>query len=170
MRLFPTSLARPILCTRSIICISTGEKMGILVHGNRKKRLLMIGFSDLKSALGQVLWADSELCGLEVEYGDLCLIVRESTGGLKRVICEGSIGYELAGFWDEIVIASVEVMNEGAFLDLCLLNLKRRLGGAAPPSGSEARNREKTWQLVLIFDDANQLNVAMKGLRVEVVR
>lgn len=128
----------------------------------------MTGPSDAVLALGQVLWADAELCRVEVDYGDLHLLVRESTGSLKRVICEGYLGYEIAGFWDEVVIASVEVLDSGSFLDRCLSSLNRRLGALPLPSGSEARNRSCAMQLVLTLDDGCQLNVAMKGLRVEV--
>jgi len=128
----------------------------------------MTGLSNVTLTLHQVLWADAELGRIEVDYDDLCLIVRESTGSLKRVICEGYLGFELAGFWDEVVIMSAEVVAGGSFLDRCLSSLDRRLGHSPPASGSEARNRERAMQLVLTLDDGCQLNVAMKGLRVEV--
>jgi len=127
----------------------------------------MTGLSNATSTLHQVLWADAELGRLEVDYDDLCLVVRESTGTMKRVICEGYLGFELAGFWDEVVIMSAEVVAGGPFLDRCLSSLDRRLGHSPLASGSEARNRERAMQLVLTLDDGCQLNVAMKGLWVE---
>ncbi len=129
----------------------------------------MVGPSDSALTLAQVIWPDAELSRIEIDYDDLKLLVREASGTVKRVTCEGYLGYELSGFWDEIIVASAEVTEGGSFLDRCLSGIARRLGSSPLPSGSETRNRERAMQLVVTLGDGCQLNVAMKGLRVEVV-
>ena len=120
--------------------------------------------------LSQVLWPDAELCRIEVDYSDLQLVVKESTGLVKQVTCEGYLGYELTGLWDEMIISSAELAKEGPFLDRCLESITRRLGVSPPPSGSEARNRERAMQFTLTFSDGCQLNVATKGRRVDIAK
>jgi hypothetical protein len=119
------------------------------------------------AVLSDVLWPDAELCRIDIDYGDLRLVLRESSGLIKQVICEGYLGYELVGFWDEIVVANAELVDSGPFLDRCMSSIMHRLGTSPFPSGSEARNRERVMQLILTFGDGCQLNVATKGLRVE---
>jgi hypothetical protein len=110
---------------------------------------------------------DAELSRIEIDYDDLKLLVREESGATKRVTCEGYLGYELSGFWDEVIVASAAVTEGGSFLDRCLSGIARRVGATPLPSGSEARNRERAMQLVVTLSDGCQLHVAMKGLRVE---
>lgn len=129
----------------------------------------MAGLSDMALTLAQVAWADAELSRIEIDYDDVRLFVRESSGVVKRVSCEGYLGHQLIGFWDEIIVVAAELTDGGPFLDSCLSAIARRLKDKSLPSGSEARNRERAMQLVLTLGDGCQLSVAMKGLRVEVV-
>lgn len=129
----------------------------------------MVGPSDSASMLAQVIWPDAELSRIEIDYEDLKLLVREGSGAVKRVTCKGYLGYELSGFWDEVIITAAEVTEGGSFLDRCLSGIARRLGVAPLPSGSEARNQERAMQLVVTLGDGCQLHVAMKGLRVDAV-
>jgi hypothetical protein len=129
----------------------------------------MAGPSDFALILAQVLWPDAELSRIEIDYDDLKLLVREESGAIKRVTCQGYLGYELSGFWDEVIIATAEVTGEGAFLNRCLSGIALRAGSAPLPSGSEARNRERVMQLVVTLGDGCQLYVAMKGLCVDAV-
>lgn len=129
----------------------------------------MNGLSDATTAFRNVLWSDAELLGLAIDYSELILTLRESTGQVRRLICEGYLGYRTVGFWDEIVITRADLEGEGEFLESCLEGLANRLGVDRCPSGSEARNREIAMQLTITFQDDCELAVAMKGLRTEVV-
>lgn len=127
----------------------------------------MAGLSKARDAFNCILWPDAEIIGVNIGYGDLCLTIRESTGTEKKVVCAGYVGYELVGFWDEVVIVSAELSLRGVFLDRCMSSITQRLGTDLPLSGSEARNCDQGMQLVVSLDDGCQLNVAMKDLLVE---
>jgi hypothetical protein len=129
----------------------------------------MVGLSDATTAFHNILWSDAELVGIAIDYSDVVVTLRESTGLLRRVICEGYVGYRTAGFWDEIVIAKAELEPQGEFLESCLLSLTKRLGADRASSGSDARNRSMALQLTVTLLDDCELLVAMKGLRTEVV-
>lgn len=124
----------------------------------------MTGPSDATLALTKVVWPDAELLRIEIDYEDVKLHVREPTGQVRRVICQGYLGYELSGFWDEVVIVSAEVSNRGSYLDHCLDSIAKRLGISPLPTGSDIRNNGQPMQLILTLSDGCQLNVAMKGL------
>jgi hypothetical protein len=129
----------------------------------------MVGLFNATTAFRNILWSDAELLSIAIDYANLSLTIRESTGQLRRVICEGYIGYQTLGFWDEIVISKAELESEGKFLECCVKSLDGRLGTNRPESGSEARNRQASLQLTITFSDECRLFVAMKGLRTEIV-
>lgn len=129
----------------------------------------MTGHSNPKITLAQVVWADAEIQRIDMDYDDLSFLVLDGSGRLKRVICEGHLGFELAGFWDEMIVDFAELRESGAFLDRCLANISRRLGQSPLPSGNEVRNGRNAMQLVVTLIDGCELIVAMKGLRVELV-
>ena len=114
-----------------------------------------------------VLWTDAELLGITVDYDSLSLTLRESTGQVRRVVCEGYIGYEALGMWDEIVVAEARLSVVGPFLTRCIEELERRLGAARLPSGSEARNSRAAMELAIVLSDGCEVRVAMNGLRLE---
>ena len=125
--------------------------------------------SDATEQLHRVLWADAELSDIQIDYDRVCLLIDESTGARKRVICEGHIGFELVGFWDEVLIKAATVAAEGDLLQSCAEAIERRRGRTPLPSGSEARNHTKRLQFTLTLDDGCELKIAMSALRVESV-
>jgi hypothetical protein len=127
----------------------------------------MTGHSKSIDAFNSVLWADAELGPVDVDYDNFSFSILESTGVSKRIVCEGYLGYELVGFWDEIIIATGKLNTTGSFLDRCMLDIARRIGAKRLPSGSEARNREHGLQLVVTFLDGCELNIAMQSLRID---
>lgn len=135
-------------------------------RGVQRRKQVMAGLSKAIDAFNRILWADAEIVGVNIDYGDLSLTIRESMGTQKKVICAGYVGYELVGFWDEVVIVRAELSPRGVFLDRCMSSIAQRLGTDLPPSGSEARNCDQVMQLVVSLHDGCQLNVAMKDLRV----
>lgn len=127
----------------------------------------MDGLSRATTAYHNVLWTDAELLGVTVDYENLSLTLRESTGQIRRVVCEGCIGYEAIGVWDEIVVAEARLDVVGPFLTRCIEELERRLGATRLPSGSEARNSMAAMELTIVLSDGCEVRVAMKGLRLD---
>lgn len=127
----------------------------------------MDGLSRATTSYRNVLWADAELLGVTADYDSLSLTLRESTGEVRRIVCEGCIGYEAIGVWDEIVVAEARLNVGGPFLTRCIEELERRLGATRPPSGSQARNGRTTMELTVVLSDGCEIRVAMNGLRLE---
>jgi hypothetical protein len=126
----------------------------------------MDGLSRAASACRDVLWADAELICVAIDYGDLSLTLRESTGRVRRVVCEGYIGYEMVGTWDEIVVTEAHLESVSPFLTRCIDELERRLGAHRLPSGSAARNTRMAMQLTIVLSDGCEVHVAMNGLHI----
>lgn len=127
----------------------------------------MDGPSSATTAYSNVLWKDAELLGVTVDYENFSLTLRESTGQIRRVVCEGYIGYEALGVWDEIVVAEAHLDVVGPLLSRCIESLERRLGATPLPSGSEARNGTAAMELTIVLSDGCEVRVAMKGLRLD---
>jgi hypothetical protein len=127
----------------------------------------MDGLSSSTTAYHNVLWADAELLGIVANYENLSLTLRESTGQVRRIVCEGYLGYEALGVWDEVVVAHARLSAEGSFLTRCIASIERRLGPTRLPSGSEARNGSTTMELTIVLSDGCEVRVAMKGLHIE---
>lgn len=127
----------------------------------------MNGLSEFQIAYREVLWADAELIAITIDYENLTLTLRESTGKIQRLVCEGYVGYEMVGVWDEVVIAGARLDATGPFLARCINELDGRLGTNRRASGSEARNRTVTMELTIILSDGCEVHVAMKGLRLD---
>ena len=83
----------------------------------------MDGPSSAPTAYSNVLWTDAELLGVTVDYENFSLTLRESTGQIRRVVCEGYIGYEALGVWDEIVVAEAHLDVVGPLLSRCIESL-----------------------------------------------
>lgn len=127
----------------------------------------MDGLSRATTAYRDILWADAELLGITVDYENLSLNLRESTGRTRRLVCEGYIGYEVVGVWDEIVVARAHLDTKGQFLTRCIESLERRLGTSRLPSGSTARNGTTAVELVIVLSDGCEVRVATMGLLVD---
>lgn len=129
----------------------------------------MDGLSESMIAFHRVLWSDAELLGVAIDYANVSLTLRESTGRLYRVVCEGYIGYKAEGFWDEVVVAQARLDAEGVFLERCTQSLEERLGSSRLPSGCEIRNRAAGQQLTIELSDGCEVLIAMKRLHVNLV-
>jgi hypothetical protein len=123
-------------------------------------------FSD-EPMLHQVLWPDATLEQVMADYDSVALRIRESTGRIRTIRCEGHIGYALCGFWDEVIIERAEVRLEHPFLDLCVNSLSRRLGHELSESGNVERNTRK-WKVLLVhLSDGSCIEVAAAKFAVD---
>ena len=121
----------------------------------------MISHFDISAEINRdVLWPDAELEKIEIDYEQVSIILTESSGASKCVICSGHIGYEMVGTWDEIVISKAEIFREHDFLKRCKDNVAKRLGKECTDSGSIARNKRQPFLLQVEFTDGSKFRVA----------
>jgi hypothetical protein len=112
------------------------------------------------SQLHNVLWADAEIGSITIDYGDVSITVRESTGRQMVVRGRGYIGYSAIGFWDEVVVERADCDREDPFLEECLRSLEFRYGKKLPDAGSPERNRQSWNVLRIVLSDGVILKVA----------
>ena len=86
-----------------------------------------------------VLWPDAAIERLTVDYDAVVLQIREATGTVKRVRCEGHIGLSLNGFWDEVIIEGADVLTSHPAIDRAVASITQRLGATWLDSGNEQR-------------------------------
>src|SRR3974390_3477963 len=89
-----------------------------------------------------ILWPDASLEGVEAGYEVFSIRVREESGGGKVVHCLGYIGFQMAGFWDEVIIETARVLSDHPFISDCERRLK-----SMPETG--AKTRAATGNLLL---------------------
>jgi hypothetical protein len=127
----------------------------------------MPGHSKDESSLANVLWPDAELGSASVDYDAVTIKVRESTGRQRSIRCEGHIGYELCGFWDEVIVERAELTEEDEIIVRCTRELSRRLGTDWPETGNATRN-DRTWKaLVIHLSDGAALKIVAARFFVE---
>lgn len=119
--------------------------------------------------LAGIFWPDATLVSICADYDAVTLVIREARGNRLRVTCDGHIGFELIGFWDETIVERVDLDTHGQFLTRCLESIERRHGVSPPVSGSATRNGLEAFQLVVTLIDGAQLSVAAKGIRTEAI-
>ena len=107
-----------------------------------------------------ILWADAELESVGLDDDSVPITVTESIGACKVLTCEGYIGFEFLGLWDEMVISEASVTDQDPLGVHCIDDIKQRLGNAArTDTGSPERNSRK-WSLLRIeFSDGLEMKV-----------
>ncbi|WP_109487221.1 hypothetical protein [Occallatibacter savannae] len=66
-----------------------------------------------------IRWADSSLLQIEAGYDNFSILVQEGSGTKKIVTCAGYIGYQMIGFWDEVIVETARVLSDHPFLVEC---------------------------------------------------
>ena len=117
--------------------------------------------------LHKVLWPDAILEHVAADYDAVVLRVRESTGRVRTIRCEGYVGYGVCGFWDEVVIERALVSTSHPFIERCTTSISGRLGDDWPESGNEARNTRKWKALVIHLLDGASLEVVAAKFTVD---
>lgn len=113
----------------------------------------------IQSVLDAVLWPDATLEQMTADYEAVVLRIRESTGRVRMLRCEGHIGYGLCGFWDEVVIERAELRSEHPLIERCVDSISRRLGPGWIESGNEQRNTRQ-WQVLVVHLSARPVSAA----------
>jgi len=112
------------------------------------------------TALYDVLWADAELEKVVVEYDSVTLLLCESNGIRKRVVCRGHVGLELPGFWDEVIVECGDILGDDPFLVRCQTAIQERFRNTPPTTGNDDRNTNAFRLLKLTLVDGTVLKVA----------
>jgi hypothetical protein len=124
----------------------------------------MNGHSNFR--LNDILWADSEIEKLEIDYSNVFLTITESNGRKRKISFKGYIGFSVIGFWDEIVIEKLLLHQKHPFLESCVNQLEKKYGKFLPPSGDKARNN-KDWVLSeLYLSDGTSIFIVANGAEV----
>ena len=122
---------------------------------------------EAKQVLSRVLWPDAHVDRLVIDFDDFKILLKPDAGQRLWLVCGGYVGYEVIGFWDEVIVESISVSDTGAFLDRCAARLTERLGDLPVASGSPARNARHLMQLDVKFIDGCQMTVAMNALGIQ---
>jgi hypothetical protein len=117
-----------------------------------------------RQTLSQIRWADASLESVTLDYDSVVLTVAEDRGQTWRVACDGFIGQEIVGFWDETIIETVRLAEDGDLLRRAFRQLESR---AQLPSGSPARNLADAFQMDVVLIDGCVFSVVAKAIRVE---
>lgn len=110
----------------------------------------------------KILWPDASLERVEVGYEDFSIHVREEAGGKKVVRCLGYIGYQMVGFWDEVIIETARVLSDHPFISDCERRLK-----SMPETGAKSRAATSNLLLEITLIDGCRLWVCAHQFRSE---
>jgi hypothetical protein len=86
--------------------------------------------------INEVLWSDSSIESVYGDYERFVIIIQESTGTRKEISCSGYIGYQLVGFWDEVIVQTAHLYYKHDFIDNCV---KKTTNNPLMDSGCEDR-------------------------------
>lgn len=117
-------------------------------------------------SLESVLWADSTVEEISIDYDAVNILVSESSGIRKTIICEGYIGYQVIGFWDELIVESGSVVFDHPFIVHCLESIHARYKNLLPPTGNITRNKCIWRALQIILIDGTEIVTVCGGTRV----
>jgi hypothetical protein len=112
-----------------------------------------------------VLWTDAELHSVTVDYDAVRLELIETTGRRVVVVAHGHIGVAVEGFWDEVIVADGDVVENHPFAERCWESIVARSADRLD-SGSPDRNTRTFTTLVVTLIDGCRLLVAAARLEV----
>ena len=115
-----------------------------------------------------IRWADAEIGQINISHDEIIIDLRFSRGERGRIVCEGHIGYSVAGLWDDITIEKAKLIDSSdPFLDLCISEVDARSKAGALRSGNEARNQHRFQLLKILLIDGCVLKIVFSRLLVE---
>lgn len=121
---------------------------------------LMTGPFDIGIQGETIVWADASLESIQADYEEFAIRVREDTGGTKLLRCLGYIGFQMVGFWDEMIIEAATLHSRHPFIDQCERRLKQ-----LPEGGSKARTATGNRLLEITLIDGCRLWVCASQFR-----
>jgi hypothetical protein len=125
----------------------------------------------MSDVLGQFRWTDASIEDIHIDYEAVTLRIAQEDGKVSTLRAEGYIGCSLVGFWDEMIIERVEIVENHAGLAACVDTVRRRQGASWSDTGSEARNSRRFFALLVHLIDGCVLEIFAARLRwTELVR
>ncbi|MCP4536605.1 MAG: hypothetical protein GY832_05615 [Chloroflexi bacterium] len=113
-----------------------------------------------------ILWADSEIKRISIDYDAVTILLGESTGSEKLITCEGYIGYKAIGFWDEMLVKSGTIKHDHPFIIDCLESIRTRYKNSPPSTGNIVRNKNEWYLLQIVLVDDMEIAVACGNVKV----
>ena len=99
-----------------------------------------------------ILWPDASLERIDAGYEEFTIRVQEDTGGIKTIRCLGYTGFQMVGFWDEVIIETAMIHSDHPFIIDCERRVK-----ALPETGSKTRTATGNQLLEIILIDGCKL-------------
>jgi hypothetical protein len=116
--------------------------------------------------INSILWADSEIIEIFIDYDVVRILIRESTGNERVVTCEGYIGYKTVGFWDDMIVRSGTVEHNHQFIIDCLDAIQAKYKDSPPLTGNAIRNK-KLWCLLKVeLIDSTEIMIVCGNVKV----
>jgi hypothetical protein len=109
---------------------------------------------------GTIVWPDASLEKIDAEYEEFIIRVQEEVGGRKVVRCLGYIGFQMVGFWDEVIIERAIFHPNHAFTRACERRLK-----SLPETGAKTRAATGNKLLEITFIDGCALWICASQFR-----
>lgn len=109
-----------------------------------------------------ILWPDASLERMDVGYEEFTIRVREDAGGVKVIRCIGYTGFQMVGFWDEVIIETANFHSNHPFIGDSESRLK-----SLPETGSQMRTRIGNRLLEIVLIDGCKLWVCAREFRCE---
>lgn len=113
--------------------------------------------------INTIRWPDASLEGIDAGYDAVTIRVREETGSTKLVNCLGYIGFQMVGFWDEVIIDGATVHSAHPFIADC----ERRVKSSLAETGSTTRAAAGNRLLEITLIDGCRLWVCAQRFRSE---
>ena len=112
-----------------------------------------------------VIWADASLERFQAGYEEFTLYIQEDNGSTKLIRCFGYIGFQMVGFWDEVIIETAAIHSSHPFIIDC-----ERKVSTLPDSGSNLRTATGNRLLEITLIDGCSLLVCANHFRSEGVK
>jgi hypothetical protein len=140
-------------------------------HGKNKAQFHTAGrFEHFKQEINKVLWPDSELYSIHIDYDNVTVSVEDSLGELRKIVCQGYIGYEALGHWDESVIGGARIFHQHELIDKCTNKIKSskdNKGNLALNTGNKYRNQGEWYLFQITLIDGHEISIITADIVVE---
>ena len=121
-----------------------------------------------REELAKIYWSDAQLEDVAIDYESVSLRIRQTDRKIVTLRAAGYIGYQVVGFWDEMVIERVEVVEDHPGLRACVDSIKKRYKAEWPETGSDARNSQRWFALLVHLIDGCVLEIYAAALVADV--
>lgn len=115
---------------------------------------------DLKT----ILWPDAALQKFEANFERAVLHFIDTASVERLIYCEGYIGFQLIGFWDEVIIEKATLYSHHSFITQCESRLK-----VFAPSGEPLRSQKENRVLEVTFIDGCALLICANAFNCKTI-